>query len=591
MTREHRASPAGGCGRCRSALGGIGLAGSAAGPGRRGRQGQRQDHHRSRHAACRGRDRQRPGLAARRHQAARAGRVPDREPAVCRRGRRPEAGLPAPASTSACSTGAGGRCATPTSTRRVKDAVSDADAKKFYDSQVGGVKPRGGGARPPHPGREQGQGARDLREDRPRLRFRRSWPRRTPRTPAPRTRAGISAIFKRGQMVPQFEEAAFKLKKGEVSEPFESQFGWHIIKVDDRRQQHGARLRGGQGPGAWRPSSTRRPSRSPTDLRGKAQIEYVDPEIKKSIESERPGAHAQAVGRRRGRVRSLDARRGRTWPRRTAKISPFAPARLPDMPVVPGVRLAACEAGIRYPNRTDLMLAVLDPGTVAAGVLTRSKTCSAPVLWCRESLKHGKARALVVNSGNANAFTGKKGSEATRADGRGRRQGASAAAPQEVFMSSTGVIGEPLDAGKFAHLLDGPRAIGRCRMPGMRRRARHHDHRHLPQARHAQGRARRRAEVVINGFCQGRRHDRARPGDHAGLHLHRRGHRPAGAAGDAGGRRRHDLQLHHHRQRHLHQRHRAAVCHRRGGGARRSRRSSDAASADGAARSLPRCTT
>ena len=64
-----------------------------------------------------------------------------------------------------------------------------------------------------------------------------------------------------------------------------------------------------------------------------------------------------------------------------AKLSPFAPSQLPQMPPVPGVRLAACEAGIRYRGRTDLMLAVLDPGTTAAGVLTRSKTSSAPVLW------------------------------------------------------------------------------------------------------------------------------------------------------------------------------------------------------------------
>ena len=97
-----------------------------------------------------------------------------------------------------------------------------------------------------------------------------------------------------------------------------------------------------------------------------------------------------------------------------AKISPFAPSRLPDMPVVPGVKLAACEAGIRYRNRSDLMLAVLAPGTIAAGVLTRSKTCSAPVQWCRENLVQGAARALVVNSGNANAFTGKKGVETAR---------------------------------------------------------------------------------------------------------------------------------------------------------------------------------
>jgi len=137
-----------------------------------------------------------------------------------------------------------------------------------------------------------------------------------------------------------------------------------------------------------------------------------------------------------------------------AKPSPFAPARLPDMPVVPGVRFATCEAGIRYKGRTDLMLAVLDPATVAAGVLTRSKTCSAPVLWCRESLTHGKARALVVNSGNANAFTGKKGNEATRITAQAAAK-AVGCTPAEVFIASTGVIGEPLDAGKFAHLLEG----------------------------------------------------------------------------------------------------------------------------------------
>jgi glutamate N-acetyltransferase / amino-acid N-acetyltransferase len=137
-----------------------------------------------------------------------------------------------------------------------------------------------------------------------------------------------------------------------------------------------------------------------------------------------------------------------------AKISPFAPARLPDVPVVPGVRLAACEAGIRYQNRTDLMAAVLDAGTVAAGVLTQSKTCSAPVLWCRSNLAHGKARALVVNSGNANAFTGKKGSEATRLTAEAAAKAVGCAA-NEVYIASTGVIGEPLDAGKFTHLLQG----------------------------------------------------------------------------------------------------------------------------------------
>ena len=136
-------------------------------------------------------------------------------------------------------------------------------------------------------------------------------------------------------------------------------------------------------------------------------------------------------------------------------VSPFAPSRLPELPQVPGVKFAACAAGIRYANRPDLMLAVLQPGTAVAGVLTRSRTSSAPVLWCRRNLAtNGNARALVVNSGNANTFTGKRGAEATRMTAEAAAA-AVGCAPDEVYVSSTGVIGEPLDASKFAHLLDG----------------------------------------------------------------------------------------------------------------------------------------
>src|SRR5215470_12987005 len=95
-------------------------------------------------------------------------------------------------------------------------------------------------------------------------------------------------------------------------------------------------------------------------------------------------------------------------------ISPLAPAQFPDMPPLAGVKLATAAAGIRYAGRTDVLLALFDAGTSAAGVLTRSKCPSAPVEWCREKLKAGKARALVVNSGNANAFTGKNGREAAK---------------------------------------------------------------------------------------------------------------------------------------------------------------------------------
>jgi len=135
-------------------------------------------------------------------------------------------------------------------------------------------------------------------------------------------------------------------------------------------------------------------------------------------------------------------------------VSPFAPTSLPAVPPIDGVRFATAEAGIRYKNRTDLMVAVLDAGTVAAGVTTRSKTCSAPVLWCRDALRHGRARALVVNSGNANAFTGVKGQEAARLTAEAAAA-AMGCASNEVYLASTGVIGEPMDATRFTHLLAG----------------------------------------------------------------------------------------------------------------------------------------
>src|SRR2546425_319646 len=134
-------------------------------------------------------------------------------------------------------------------------------------------------------------------------------------------------------------------------------------------------------------------------------------------------------------------------------ISPLAPKSIPDMPAVAGVRLATAEAGIRYRGRTDVLLAVLDPGTTVAGVFTRSKGPSARVEWCRAKLDGGRARALVVNSGNANAFPGKGGREATKLTA-GLAAKALGCRANEVFLASTGVIGEPLPAGKFAAVMD-----------------------------------------------------------------------------------------------------------------------------------------
>jgi glutamate N-acetyltransferase/amino-acid N-acetyltransferase len=94
-------------------------------------------------------------------------------------------------------------------------------------------------------------------------------------------------------------------------------------------------------------------------------------------------------------------------------VSPLAPTDVPEMPAIAGVKLATAAAGIRYKGRTDVLLAVMDKGTTVAGVFTKSKCPSAPVEWCRAKLGRGQARALVVNSGNANAFTGKTGKQST----------------------------------------------------------------------------------------------------------------------------------------------------------------------------------
>src|SRR6202161_3866519 len=133
-------------------------------------------------------------------------------------------------------------------------------------------------------------------------------------------------------------------------------------------------------------------------------------------------------------------------------VSPLAPTDVPEMPAISGVKPATAAAGIRYQGRTDVLMAVMDPGTAVAGVFTKSKCPSAPVEWCRAKLPRGKARALVVNSGNANAFTGKTGKQSTAltASIAAKAVGCN---PNEIYLASTGVIGEPLDATKFDGVL------------------------------------------------------------------------------------------------------------------------------------------
>ena len=135
-----------------------------------------------------------------------------------------------------------------------------------------------------------------------------------------------------------------------------------------------------------------------------------------------------------------------------SKISPLAPKQISDMPALIGVRMATAKAGIKYQGRTDLLFMVFDDPANVAGVFTRSKCPSAPVDHCRKALSHGKARGVVVNSGNANAFTGKKGIVTTDQTAKAAAD-ALHAHENEIFLASTGVIGEPMDASRFTGLL------------------------------------------------------------------------------------------------------------------------------------------
>ncbi|MGG6894215.1 MULTISPECIES: bifunctional glutamate N-acetyltransferase/amino-acid acetyltransferase ArgJ [Rhizobium] len=137
----------------------------------------------------------------------------------------------------------------------------------------------------------------------------------------------------------------------------------------------------------------------------------------------------------------------------SGSVSPLAPKSFVSMPALRGVRMTTASAGIKYKNRTDVLLMVFDKPAAVAGVFTRSKCPSAPVDFCRQNLALGSARAVVVNSGNANAFTGLKGRQATELTAKSAAA-AVGCGENEVYLASTGVIGEPLDATKFAGVLD-----------------------------------------------------------------------------------------------------------------------------------------
>ena len=126
------------------------------------------------------------------------------------------------------------------------------------------------------------------------------------------------------------------------------------------------------------------------------------------------------------------------------KRSPLAPPSFPDLPTVKGIRITGVSAGLKRAGKRDLLIAEMRPGTTIAGKLTSSKCPSAPVDWCRRALKGGKARVIIANSGNANAFTGKFGEETVIKITKYLSLKLNCNVNQ-IYTASTGVIGEQLD--------------------------------------------------------------------------------------------------------------------------------------------------
>ena len=171
--------------------------------------------------------------------------------------------------------------------KSVRETVSEAEAKQFYDSQVGNAKAEEE-VRASHILVESKDKAREIFQSLAHGSDFAKLAKEHSKDPGSKDRGGDLGFFSRGQMVPQFEEAAFKLNKGEVSEPFESQFGWHVVKVDDKRQRTTATFEAVKER-VVAALVHKKAQQIAGDLRGKAQIEYIDPQIKSLVESERAG--------------------------------------------------------------------------------------------------------------------------------------------------------------------------------------------------------------------------------------------------------------------------------------------------------------
>lgn len=175
--------------------------------------------------------------------------------------------------------------------KSVKDAVSEADAKRFYDEQVKLLKPEVE-VQARHILVESEDKAKEIAEKIAHGADFAEMAKEYSKDPGTKDEGGSLGYFTRGQMVPQFEEAAFKLEKGDISQPVQTQFGWHLIQVEDRRERQPPEFDAIKDR-LMASMMHRKAQEVAAALRGKASIEYLDPAIKQQVESESaPGAPA-----------------------------------------------------------------------------------------------------------------------------------------------------------------------------------------------------------------------------------------------------------------------------------------------------------
>lgn len=175
--------------------------------------------------------------------------------------------------------------------KNVRAAINEGDARKFYETQHGSAKQEEE-VRARHILVESKEKAWDVYEMIARGSDFATLAKRFSLDPGSKDQGGELGYFGRGQMVPQFEEAAFKLKRGEVSEPFETQFGWHLVRVDERRRRPAPAFEAVKDQ-MLAAMIHQKAQQIATDLRRKARIEYIDPQIRRSMQDERPRTSAK----------------------------------------------------------------------------------------------------------------------------------------------------------------------------------------------------------------------------------------------------------------------------------------------------------